>query len=276
MSNAVLDRKLTEEEGVSRYLQDIQQYPRLSPEEERALAVRCASGDEDAIRILVNSNMWFVVHIANKYKDLGIPLMDLIQEGSIGLILAARKFDHTLGYRLSTYAGNWIRGAICRYLREHEGEFQLSSYTASQMNKLKKAKLELENQLGNTPTAEQLAEACGFSVKKTEELLDMIPDICSLDAVCKDMEDREAPQPQDALVRQELEKQMEMLLGKLTKRQQTVLKLRFGMEDGVCHTMDDIGKTLGITRQRVRQIEQQAMDKLQKLGAESGLEDFLE
>jgi len=287
MTTSVLEKQnhIPMEDDMRQYLHEIGRIPLLSPEQELEVAKGCAEGDPDAIRTMVNSNLRLVVSIAREYHNRGIPLPDLIQEGSIGLLIAAQKFDYTMQYRFSTYATKWIRQSISRYLLNHAGVIRVPRQTMEKMRKVLAVKAALLQESGQEPNVEEIAQRCDESADKVQKLLELIPEICSLDAPAGEneesvlqllLEDIHAPQPQEELVRRELTRILEEMLSSLDQRQQQVLRLRFGMEDGVCHTMDDIGKTLGITRQRVRQIEQQAMDKLQKLGAESGLEDFLE
>ena len=272
------------EDDVRQYLNEIRQYPRLTVEQERELARRCAEGDEDAIRMMVNSNLRLVVSVAREYTGRGVPLLDLIQEGSIGLLVAARKFDHTLEYRFSTYATKWIRQGVTRCLMNHAGLIRVPLHTAERMRKILGAKHALLQESGTEPTAEEIAQRTGISTDKVEKLLSLMPEVCSLDAPAGDedtvlralLEDVHAPQPQEQLVREELNQTMEQLLSLLSERQQQVVRLRFGMTDGVSHSLDEIGKILGISKERARQIEHQSMDKLKKSGAGLGLEDFLE
>lgn len=271
------------EDDVRQYLREIRQYPLLSPEQEKELAKRCAAGDEEAIRTMVNSNLRLVVSVAREYMGRGVPLLDMIQEGSIGLLTAARKFDYTLDYRFSTYATKWIRQGVSRCVLEHGGLIRVPRHTAERIRKLLYSRKELQQQ-GQIPTVEQMAQHSHIPIKKAEELLRLLPEVCSLDASSGEddgtlqllLENIHAPQPQEELVRQEMRRTLEALLGMLSERQQQVLRLRFGIEDGECHTLEQIGAVLGISKERARQIEHQAVDKLQKLGAGLGLEDFLE
>lgn len=272
------------EDDVRQYLNEIRQYPRLTVEQERELARSCAEGNEDAIRMMVNSNLRLVVSVAREYTGRGVPLLDLIQEGSIGLLVAARKFDHTLEYRFSTYATKWIRQGVTRCLMNHAGLIRVPLHTAERMRKILGAKHALLQESGIEPTAEEIAQRTAISVDKVEKLLSLMPEVCSLDAPAGEedtvlralLEDVHAPQPQEQLVREELNQTMEQLLSMLSERQQQVVRLRFGMTDGVSHSLDEIGKLLGISKERARQIEHQSMDKLKKSGAGLGLEDFLE
>ena len=270
------------EDDVSGYLEQIRQIPRLTAQQEYELAKRCAEGDEEAIRTMVSANLRLVVSIAREYAGRGVPLLDLVQEGSIGLLTAAKKFDYSLNYRFSTYATDWIRQGIGRYIENQSGLIRVPRHTAERIRKLQKASALLQ-QTGEPATAANVAKYSGIPEEKVAQYLALIPEVCSLDTpVGEDgtlqvvLADEQSLQPQQELVRRELKNTMDELISQLSQRQQQVLRLRFGMEDGTCHSLERIGTQLGISKERARQIERQAMDRLHALGASLGLEDFLE
>lgn len=269
------------EDDVSGYLQEIRRYPRLNAGQEQELAKRCANGDEEAIRILVSSNLALVISIAREYAGRGVPLMDLVQEGSIGLLTAARKFDHRLHYRFSTYATDWIRQSVRLYLANQGSLIRIPRYTAEKISKLQKAATQLRQQ-GKEPTVSAIAQLSGIAEEKVQQYLALVPEVCSLNVTVGEdatlealLENLEAPEPLQEMVRRELKEILGSLLTKLTLRQQQVLRLRFGMEDGTCYSLERIGAKLGISKERARQIEKEAITKLYRLGTGVGLEDFL-
>ncbi len=284
MTQGLLDNDLPHSDDVGTYLQEIRSYPRLTVEEERALAMACKAGDEEAVRKMVSANLRLVVSVAREYADRGVPLLDLIQEGSIGLLIAAKNFDYTLEFRFSTYATKWIRQRILRYLLWYTELIRVPEHTTDRVRKLLHVRGKLQQKLQRVPTPEELAEAAELTVERVNDLLGFVPEICSLDAPVGDedegtlrifLEDTQTPQPFESLVRQELKETLEELMAKLNDRQRQVLRLRFGLEDGVCYSLEDTRIVMGVSKERVRQIEQSAIKKLGKLSAGLGLEDFL-
>ena len=273
----------TGDDDVRQFLSEIRRYPRLTPQEEKELAQRCAAGDADAVRHMVNSNLRLVVSVARDYAGRGVPLLDLIQEGSIGLLVAAQKFDPELDYRFSTYATKWIKQGVTRCLAGH-GMIRVPGHTAERIRRVMAARAALLQRNGTEPTPAQIGAYCDMPEDKVNHYLQLNPEVCSLDAPAGEedgtlralLEDLQAPQPFEELVRDELKHTMDTLLSMLNDRQQRVLRMHFGMEDGICHTLEQIGAVIGVSKERARQIEQQAMEKLQRLGASMGLEDFLE
>ena len=271
------------EDDVRQYLHEIRQFPRLTPEEEKTLARRCAEGDEDAIRQMVTANLRLVVSIAREYAGRGVAMLDLVQEGSIGLLVAARKFDYTLDFRFSTYATKWIRQGVTRCLMNHAGIIRVPLHTAERIRKVMAAAANLAQTNETEPTAAEIAEVTGIPEDKVSQLLQLTPEVCSLDVSAGEddttlaslLEDVHAPQPQEELVRRELERTIESMLAALNDRQRQILRLHYGMEDGICHSLEQIGAKLGISKERTRQIEKLAMEKLQEMGNGLGLEDFL-
>ena len=271
------------EEDLTQYLQMIRSYPMLTEEEELDLAKRSAVGDEDAIRRMVSANLRLVVSIARKYAGRGVPTMDLIQEGSIGLVKAARKFDYTKNCRLSTYASPWIRQEINRCILEHTA-IQLPRQKMEGIRKLLAATAAILQE-GEEPASAELSARTGIPEDQVRLLLEMIPKVQSLDApagasendaLLAFIEDSYAPQPHEELVRNEMKNTVDMLLGMLEPRQRRVVQMYFGLEDGVCHSFEKIGEELGISKERARQIRIQALNKLKAMGADFGLEDFWE
>lgn len=276
-----LDPKI--EEDVRRLLEDIHSIPMLTEQQERELAVRCAIGDEAAIDQMVSANMRLVVAIARRYYNGGVPLQDLIQEGAIGLMTAAKKFDYTRGYRFSTYASKWIRQGVIRCAILNSSTVRIPVHMAAQFRKVAQAQLELRQDLGREPILEEIGAQCDLSADKVSQLLQLQPELISLDAPAGEtdaigtlVEDMRSPQPLQALVSRELLELITGLMAQLAERQQQVLRLYFGMEDDKCYSLEEIGNRMGFSKERARQIKNQALRKLASLGKDKGLEDFLE
>ena len=289
MTSEILDKELNApisdgEEDVRQYLSEIRRYPRLTAEQEREIARRCAQGDEEAIRQMVNSNLRLVVSVAREYAGRGVALLDLIQEGSIGLLAAARKFDYTRDLRFSTYATKWIRQGVTRCLMNHGSTIRVPLHTAERIRRVEVARAELLQETGTEPDTAAIAQKCGMSEERVVQLMQLSPRIFSLDiptgeeeedSIRSLVEDLQAPQPQEELVRREMERILDELLSSLKDRERQILRLHFGMEGERCYSLEEISKMLGISKERVRQLEKHAMEKLQKLGVGFGLEDFL-
>ena len=273
------------EDDIRQLLHEIREVPMLTAQQERELAKRCAEGDQNAVKEMVKANLRLVVSVAKEYAGRGVPLLDLVQEGSIGLLVAARKFDYTLDFRFSTYATKWIRQGISRCLLNHAGLIRIPAHTAEKIRVVLQSQKTLHQQLEREPSNGEIAQHCGIPEKKVKEYLSLIPEVCSLDVPMGEdedgtlqllLEDLQTPQPHEELVRRELKVTLDTLLATLTERQQQVLRLHYGMADGVCYSLEQIGKRLGISKERARQIEHQARKKLQEQGTGLGLEDFLE
>lgn len=273
------------EDDLRQYLRDVGKYPMLSPEEEISLAKLCAEGDTDAIRLMTVSNLRLVVKLAREYSGRGIPLMDLIQEGSLGLFHAAKKFDYTKQCRFSTYATKWIHQSMDRYVLEHSSMIHIPRQKMEKIRKILAIRTLLKQEQESEPSIVQIAERCGETPEIVEQYLEMLPHVCSLNAPAGEneegslqilLENLQAPQPHEELVKRELNLAIEDALQRLNERQQRVLRLRFGMEDGINHSFAGVGEKLNISKERARQLEQQALDVLLKNSSGQGLEDFLE
>lgn len=271
------------EENMSAFLREIRAIPLLTAQQEQQLAKRCNEGDEEAIRLLVQANLRLVVSVAREYGGRGVSVLDLIQEGCIGLLAAAKKYDYTRDCRFATYATLWIRQSITRYLENQGSIIRVPAYTAEQLRRINAAQLALRQTVDTEPSVEEIGAFCGIEPEKVRKLLQLQPQTVSLDAPVGEndtvgvlVEDLYSPQPQQMLVRQALTETMEKLLSMLTDRQAQVLRLHYGMDDGACCSFEQIGERLGVSKERARQIEKQAMERLKELGADIGLEDFLE
>ena len=253
------------------YLKEISKIPLLSFEEEKALAIRIADGDEEAVEEMVLHNLRLVVMVAKKYKGCGLSLLDLIQEGNTGLIEGAKKFDLSKGYRFSTYATWWIRQKIGRALSNQSRNIRIPAHIAELTSKIKRAYGPLTQQLGRTPTEEEVAEYIGSDVDKVRVALDMSQATASLDvpvgedddATIGDLQpDNNAVNPYHNLVAEANKEIINSVFDTLDEREANILKLRFGIDTDHPHTLAEVGEIIGVTRERVRQLEVKALIKL--------------
>lgn len=271
------------EENMHTFLREIRDFPLLTAQQEQDLARECAAGDKQAIQTLVQSHLRMVVSIAREYAGRGVPLLDLIQEGCIGLLTAAKKFDYTKECRFATYAAFWIRQRVTRYLENQRDIIRVPAHTTELLRRISVAQTTLRQTLNREPAIEEIAAFTELEPEKLQKLLQLQPQTLSLDAPVGDsdsvgtlVEDDRSPQPQERLARQALTQTLEKLLSMLTWRQAQVLRMHYGMDGGECCSFEQIGLRLGVSKERVRQIEKQAMEQLKELGADIGLEDFLE
>lgn len=253
---------------------------RLTPEQERQLAMDFARGDEETVAKLIKA---LVVSVVKNYKGGPVPLEDLVQEGSEALLEAARSFDHTKGFRFSTYAKTVIRNRINHYLRSQKSLIRLPDDFQFKMQPIFAAMAAFQQENGREPALQELAPLVNMDECELRELMQRWPQISSLDATLSGeestlqayLEDQRSPKPYQPLVREELRRLMEELLSRLDERQRQALRLHFGMEDGTCHTFEEIGDILGVSRQRAQQITTKAMEHLRCMSIDVGLEDFL-
>lgn len=255
------------------YLREIGQIPLLEPEEERELGRRISEGDESARRRLAEGNLRLVVSLAKHYTGRGVPFLDLIQEGNMGLMRAAEKYDYKMENRFSTYASWWIREAMQRAIDQQSREIRVPVHVAENMKKVQKAAKDLQQTLGRDATPAEIAEKLGKTESDVKEILTYLQSPVSLETpVGEDgenslgdlVEDKSESTPEEAMEALVEKEEVSELLSSLNEREQKVIRLRFGLEDGKAHTLEEIGEMLGVTRERVRQIEARAMEKLRQ------------
>jgi len=271
------------DDPVHMYLKEIGHYPLLAPEDEVELAKRILAGDDEAKKILAQSNLRLVVSIAKRYVGRGLSFLDLIQEGNIGLIKAVDKFDYTKGYKFSTYATWWIRQAITRSIADQSRTIRIPVHMSEIINKTHRVSRNLLQELGREPTVQEIADAMGLSVEKIRDILKISVDPISLDSPVGEEEDSHlgdfisddlAIGPEEAASYSILKDQINRLLETLSDREQRVLTMRFGLKDGKSHTLEEVGKEFNVTRERIRQIEAKALRKLRHPSRVKFLKDF--
>ncbi len=273
------------DDPVKVYLKEIGRVPLLSPEEEIELAIRINSGDEAAKKRLSESNLRLVVSIAKRYVGRGMQFLDLIQEGNLGLIKAVEKFDYTKGFKFSTYATWWIRQAITRAIADQARTIRIPVHMVETINKVKKVSSQLLHKNGHEPVAEEIAAELDMPVDKVREIMRVAQEPVSLETPIGEEEDshlgdfiqdEDAPAPADAASHTLLKEQLGDVLSTLTAREEKVLRLRFGLEDGRPRTLEEVGKEFDVTRERIRQIEAKALRKLRHPSRSKKLKDFLD
>ena len=273
------------EDPVRMYLKEIGKVPLLSAEEEIELAKRMEQGDEDAKKRLAEANLRLVVSIAKRYVGRGMLFLDLIQEGNLGLIKAVEKFDYRKGYKFSTYATWWIRQAITRAIADQARTIRIPVHMVETINKLIRVSRQLLQELGREPTPEEIAEEMDMPVDRVREILKISQEPVSLETPIGEEEDSHlgdfiqddnVPVPADAAAFTLLKEQLVEVLGTLTEREQKVLRLRFGLDDGRARTLEEVGKEFNVTRERIRQIEAKALRKLRHPSRSRKLKDYLD
>ena len=273
------------DDPVKVYLKEIGRVPLLSAEEEVELAIKMSQGDVAAKKRLSEANLRLVVSIAKRYVGRGMQFLDLIQEGNLGLIKAVEKFDYTKGYKFSTYATWWIRQAITRAIADQARTIRIPVHMVETINKVKKVNSQLLHENGHEPTNEQIAEKLEMPVEKVREIMRVAQEPVSLETPIGEEEDshlgdfipdEDAPAPSDVASHTMLKEQLAEVLSTLTPREEKVLRLRFGLEDGRSRTLEEVGKEFNVTRERIRQIEAKALRKLRHPSRSKKLKDFLE
>ena len=273
------------DDPVKVYLKEIGRVPLLTPDEEVDLAVRITNGDEAAKKRLSEANLRLVVSIAKRYLGRGMQFLDLIQEGNLGLIKAVEKFDYTKGFKFSTYATWWIRQAITRAIADQARTIRIPVHMVETINKVKKVSSQLLHANGREPSAEEIAEELDMPVDKVREIMRVAQEPVSLETPIGEEEDShlgdfipddDAPAPADAASHTLLKEQLGEVLKTLTPREEKVLRLRFGLEDGRSRTLEEVGKYFKVTRERIRQIEAKALRKLRHPSRSRKLKDSLD
>jgi RNA polymerase primary sigma factor len=273
------------DDSVRLYLREIGKIPLLNAEEELELAHRVVSGDKRAKDKMAEANMRLVVSIAKRYVGRGLDLLDLIQEGNTGLLRAVEKFDPDKGFKFSTYATWWIRQAITRAIADQARTIRIPVHMVETINKLLRTQRRLTQELNREPTNEEIAKEMEIEVDKVEHIMKIKQDIHSLDQSVRDddedsvlgdfVEDEDTISPEDSAAVQLLKEQVKDLLSSLSEREQKIIRLRFGLEDGKSHTLEEVGQEFSVTRERIRQIEAKALAKLRKHKDSKRLLDYI-
>ena len=272
------------DDPVRMYLKEIGKIKLLTPEEELALAKRMAEGDEEAHKRMSEANLRLVVSIAKRYVGRGMQLLDLIQEGNLGLMKAVEKFDYTKGYKFSTYATWWIRQSITRAIADQARTIRIPVHMVETINRVLRTSHSMVQSLGREPTTEEVAQELHMEVSKVEEIMKIAQEPVSLETPVGEEEDShlgdflpdsDASQPSEEASHTLLHEQLEDVLATLTPREQQVLRMRFGLQDGKPHTLEEVGKEFDVTRERIRQIESKALRKLRHPSRSKKLRDFL-
>ncbi len=279
------EQNIAIDDPVKVYLKEIGRVPLLTSEEEIELAIRIADGDVAAKQRLSEANLRLVVSIAKRYLGRGMQFLDLIQEGNLGLIKAVEKFDYTKGFKFSTYATWWIRQAITRAIADQARTIRIPVHMVETINKVKKVQSQLLHQNGHEPSADEIAEELDMPVDKVREIMRVAQEPVSLETPIGEEEDshlgdfipdNDAPAPADAASHTMLREQLSDVLSTLTPREEKVLRLRFGLEDGRSRTLEEVGKEFNVTRERIRQIEAKALRKLRHPSRSRKLKDYLD
>jgi RNA polymerase primary sigma factor len=273
------------DDSVRLYLREIGKIPLLNSEEELELAHRVVAGDKSAKDKMAEANMRLVVSIAKRYVGRGLDLLDLIQEGNTGLLRAVEKFDPNKGFKFSTYATWWIRQAITRAIADQARTIRIPVHMVETINKLLRTQRRLTQELNREPTNEEIAKEMEIEVEKVEHIMKIKQDIHSLDQSVRDdeedsvlgdfVEDEDTISPEESATTQLLKEQVKDLLGSLSEREQKIIRLRFGLEDGKSHTLEEVGQEFSVTRERIRQIEAKALAKLRKHKDSKRLLDYI-
>ena len=284
-SSHTSDQGITIDDPVKVYLKEIGRVPLLSSEEEIELAIRISDGDVAAKQRLSEANLRLVVSIAKRYLGRGMQFLDLIQEGNLGLIKAVEKFDYTKGFKFSTYATWWIRQAITRAIADQARTIRIPVHMVETINKVKKVQSQLLHQNGHEPSADEISKEIDMPVDKVREIMRVAQEPVSLETPIGEEEDshlgdfipdNDAPAPADAASHTILREQLSDVLSTLTPREEKVLRLRFGLEDGRSRTLEEVGKEFNVTRERIRQIEAKALRKLRHPSRSRKLKDYLD